>query len=60
MRFLKLFVLERAGATAAEYALMLAIVGAALATAAMFLGDSIANSMNSSRGQIATCGGGGC
>jgi pilus assembly protein Flp/PilA len=34
------------GASAAEYALILAIVGAALAVAAVALGDSIAGAMN--------------
>jgi pilus assembly protein Flp/PilA len=34
------------GAAAAEYALILAIVGAAIALAAVLLGGAIANSMN--------------
>ena len=34
------------GAAAAEYALILAIVGAAIAIAALTLGSTIANSMN--------------
>jgi len=33
------------GASAAEYALILAIVGAAIATAALFLGTMVANSI---------------
>ena len=37
------------GAAAAEYALILAIVGAAIALAAVLLGESIANAMNSAR-----------
>ena len=35
------------GASAAEYALILAIVGAAIALAAIFLGGEIADAMNS-------------
>ncbi len=37
------------GAAAAEYALILAIVGAAIALAAVLLGQSIANAMNTAR-----------
>ena len=38
---------EQDGASAAEYALILAIVGAAIAAAAIFLGQTIASAMNS-------------
>ena len=37
---------DESGASAAEYALILAIVGAAIAFAAVNLGNVIANSMN--------------
>jgi pilus assembly protein Flp/PilA len=40
------------GAAAAEYALILAIVGAAIAVAAVLLGGSIANAMNDARACI--------
>lgn len=40
------------GASAAEYALILAIVGAALAVAAVALGDSIAGAMDRTTGLI--------
>jgi pilus assembly protein Flp/PilA len=40
------------GAAAAEYALILAIVGAAIALAAVLLGQSIANAMDTARGCI--------
>ncbi len=43
MSFLK----EEGGASAAEYALILAIVGAAIAAAAIFLGSTIATAVNS-------------
>ena len=38
---------EQDGASAAEYALILAIVGAAIAAAAIFLGNSISTAINS-------------
>ena len=37
---------DESGASAAEYALILAIVGSAIALAALALGSTIANSMN--------------
>lgn len=48
---------DQTGASAAEYALILAIVGAAIAVAALGLGNSISNSMNTSSDEIANCGG---
>ena len=45
------FLNEQDGASAAEYALILAIVGAAIAAAAIFLGQTIASAVNSA----ATC-----
>lgn len=38
---------DDSGAAAAEYALILAIVGTAIAAAAIYLGKTIATSMNS-------------
>ena len=37
---------DESGASAAEYALILAIIGAAIAIAAIGLGSAVANSMN--------------
>ena len=37
---------DESGASAAEYALILAIVGTAIAAAAILLGQTIANAMN--------------
>ena len=37
---------DQSGASAAEYALILAIVGGAIALAAVFLGTTISNAMN--------------
>lgn len=42
------------GAAAAEYALILAIVGAAIALAALGLGGAVANSMNKAKNCIAS------
>jgi pilus assembly protein Flp/PilA len=41
------FLKEQDGASAAEYALILAIVGAAIAGAAIFLGAAISTAINS-------------
>ena len=43
---LKKFVLEEAGASAAEYALLLAIMGAGIALAAGGLGTAISTALN--------------
>ena len=49
---------DESGASAAEYALILAIVGAAIALAAIALGHTIANAMNSASQCIADKGNG--
>jgi len=46
------------GATASEYALILGILGAALAVASFSLGNDISNSLNATTNNIRTCGGG--
>lgn len=48
------FLQDESGASAAEYALILAIVGAGIAGAALFLGNTISNAMNSAGTTIAT------
>ena len=45
---------DDSGASAAEYALILAIVGTAIALAAIFLGDTIATAMNDAAGCISS------
>ena len=45
---------DESGASAAEYALILAIVGTAIAVAAIALGSSIANAMNNASNCIST------
>ena len=54
------FLKEENGASAAEYALILAIVGAAIAAAAIFLGQTIASAMNSAATCISSKGSTGC
>ena len=54
VKFVKLFVNDECGASAAEYALILAIVGSAIAVAAITLGTVISNSMNSASSTIKT------
>lgn len=58
MRQLAVLLRDNRGASAAEYALILAIVGSAIAVSAMLLGNTISNSLNSASDRIANCGGG--
>ena len=51
---------EQDGASAAEYALILAIVGAAIAGAAIFLGAQIATAVNNAGSCISSKGTSGC
>jgi pilus assembly protein Flp/PilA len=57
MRTLVRMLKDQNGASAAEYALILGIVGAAIAIAALGLGNTISGSMNTSSGKIENCGG---
>jgi pilus assembly protein Flp/PilA len=58
MRRLIELLTETSGASASEYALILAIIGGAIAIASIALGASISNSVNRSTTDIQTCGGG--
>lgn len=49
---LKSFIRDESGAAAAEYALILAIVGAGIAIAAQNLGTAISSAINSAQSQI--------
>ena len=51
MTFIKTFLRDEAGASAAEYALILAIVGSAIAFAAVTLGGTIGTAIN----EASTC-----
>ena len=59
MTFIKM-IKDESGASAAEYALILAIVGSAIAVAAIALGGTIANSMNYQGNRIKDCQDGSC
>ncbi|WIW90622.1 Flp family type IVb pilin (plasmid) [Sphingobium sp. V4] len=48
IKFIRDFVRDDAGASAAEYALILAIVGSGIAAASLALGTTISNSLNAS------------
>ena len=60
MHLLKTLLFDTRAASAAEYAMILAIVGAGISVAAVTLGGSISNSMNNTSANVRTCGGGGC
>ena len=51
--FLKTFAADESGASAAEYALILAIVGAAIATAAGLLGGEIRDAIDNAEQNVA-------
>lgn len=53
--FVRQFIRDDSGAAAAEYALILAIVGAGIAGAAFYLGGAISNSIKSSANEITAC-----
>ena len=56
MKYLIKMLRNKRGASAAEYALILAIIGAAIAIAAIALSGAIANAMNDSTTCIASNG----
>ena len=55
--FLMDFVRDETGAAAAEYALILAIVGAGIAGAAFYLGGKISTALHDTGDKVATCTG---
>ena len=60
MNILSKLISDETGASAAEYALILAIVGSALALAAIGLGNTISGSMNYQAARITNCQDGVC
>ena len=54
VKFVTSFLRDDSGASAAEYALILAIVGSAIAVAAFTLGTTIANAMNDASNLISS------
>ena len=59
-RFLKNYWTDQSGAAAAEYALILAIVGSTLAVAAFTLGETISDAMDAAGTRITACQDGAC
>lgn len=54
MKFLKKIKTDESGASAAEYALMIAVMGALVVAAVGLLGGSIAGALNGATGRINT------
>lgn len=54
----KTFLRDESGASAAEYALILAVVGAGIAAAAFYLGEAIETSIDKAEEEVATCSAG--
>jgi len=54
------FVLEESGASAVEYALILAVVGSALVVAVFLLGGAIANGINRASNCLSNVTNAGC
>ncbi|MBX7494093.1 Flp family type IVb pilin [Qipengyuania sp. 1NDW9] len=54
----KAFLRDESGASAAEYALILAVVGAGIAAAAFFLGDAIDTAIGAAETEVETCSAG--
>ena len=57
METYKRLIADRSGASAAEYALLLAIIGTAIAVAAFTLGSAISNSLEQKSQDMQNCGG---
>ena len=57
LKFVKTFVTDESGASAAEYALILAIVGSGIAVAAFALGGAISGAMTRAKTCIDSSGG---
>ena len=53
--FLKTFLKDESGASAAEYALILAVVGVAIGGAALLLADEIQGAIGDSAGRVDAC-----
>jgi pilus assembly protein Flp/PilA len=52
LKFVKSFVRDESGASAAEYALILAVVGAAIGTAALLLAGEIRDAVNGAEANV--------
>lgn len=55
IHMIKNFLRDESGASAAEYALILAVVGAAIATAAYLLGGAVKSSIDGATAEVKKC-----
>ena len=55
--FLKTFLTDESGASAAEYALILAVVGVAIGAAALGLGQQVKTAIEGAADDVAACNG---
>lgn len=53
--FIKNFIADEAGASAAEYALILAVVGVAIGGAALILADEVSTAISDAAGRVEAC-----
>ena len=53
--FIKNFIADEAGASAAEYALILAVVGVAIGGAALFLANEISGAIDGAAVRVSDC-----
>lgn len=56
--FLKTFIADESGASAAEYALIIAIVGVGIGAAALALGTNVTAAIGGASDEVAACGDG--
>ena len=53
--FLKNFIADESGASAAEYALIIAIVGVGIGAAALVLGNNVTNAVGTAANEVNDC-----
>lgn len=55
MKFLTSFLRDESGASAAEYALIIAVVGVGVGAAALVLGNNVANAIGTAADEVNSC-----
>lgn len=55
MTFIKNFIADESGASAAEYALIIAIVGVGIGAAALVLGNNVTNAIGGAANDVDAC-----
>ena len=55
MAFIKNFIADESGASAAEYALIIAIVGVGIGAAALVLGNNVTNAIGTAADDVHAC-----